>query len=118
MKVLILILLTLSLKSQDYLHVYAGIGISIVTSEVSYQITDRPVLSCLIGSACGITAGILKEKVYDRELKNGVYSQQDMFLTGWGAVIGSMCMRVKFDLQDKKRQKEFIKINNSKLILE
>lgn len=118
MKVLILILLTLSLKSQDYLHVYAGMGISIVTSEVSNQITDRPVLSCVIGGLAGIGAGIAKECIYDREFKNGVYSKKDMFLTGWGAVIGSMIMTVKFDLNYKKRQKEFIRLTNSKRILE
>ena len=120
MKVLLLILLTLNLKSQtdDVKHFYAGFGISVITSEVTNQLTDRPVLSCLVGGSIGITAGALKECVYDREMKRGVYSNTDMFLTGWGSVIGSMCMRVKFDLQMKKRQKDFIKLTNAKRITE
>lgn len=90
-------------------HFYAGFGITVVTAEITNQITDKPAISCLVGTAVGCLAGVLKETVYDREMKRGVYSNTDMGMTCWGSVVGAMVIRVRFDLQDKKKHKPIYK---------
>ena len=100
-------------------HFYAGFGIAIITGELTNQIIDRPGISAVIGGGFGILAGILKETIHDRLMNRGIYSNQDMVMTGWGAVCGAMVIRVKFDLCNKrkieKREKE---IRTKILVLE
>lgn len=86
-------------------HFYAGFGITVLTAEVTNQMIDKPFLSALSGFAIGTTAGILKEVVYDRKMDKGVYSNKDMGMTVWGAACGALVIRVRFDLQDKKKHK-------------
>lgn len=86
-------------------HFYAGFTITVLTAEVTNQMIDKPFLSALSGFAIGTTAGILKEVVYDRNMDRGVYSNKDMGMTIWGAACGALVIRVRFDLQDKKKHK-------------
>lgn len=87
----------------DTMHFYAGFTISVLTAEVTNQLIDRPVISCLVGTSLGVTAGILKENIWDRQMKRGVYSKHDAFMTSWGALCGALVVRVHFDIQDKKK---------------
>ena len=105
---IILLLSSVCVKSQiddATKHFYAGFGITVLTAEVTNQMIDRPFLSALSGFAIGTTAGILKEVVYDRKMDRGVYSNKDMGMTIWGAACGALVIRVRFDLQDKKKHK-------------
>jgi hypothetical protein len=86
-------------------HFYAGFGITVITAEVTNQMIDKPFLSALSGFAIGTTAGILKEVVWDRKMDRGIYSNKDMGMTIWGAACGALVIRVRFDLQDKKKNK-------------
>ena len=86
-------------------HFYAGFGITVLTAEVTNQMIDKPFLSALSGFIAGTTAGILKEFVWDRNMDKGVYSNKDMGMTIWGAACGALVIRVRFDLQDKKKNK-------------
>ena len=95
-------------------HFYAGFGITVISAEITNQITDKPVVSCLVGTGLGVLAGILKETVYDREMKRGVYSNTDMGITCWGAFVGGVCMRVKFDVCDKQKDKQLEKLEQQK----
>ena len=105
---IILLLWSICVKSQiddATKHFYAGFGITIITAEVTNQIIDKPFLSALSGFIAGTTAGVLKEVVYDRKMNRGVYSNKDMGMTIWGAACGALVIRVRFDLQDKKKNK-------------
>jgi hypothetical protein len=108
-KLLIIFLLSsICVKSQiddATKHFYAGFTITVLTAEVTNQMIDKPFLSALSGFAIGTTAGILKEVVYDRKMDRGVYSNKDMGMTIWGAACGALVIRVRFDLQDKKKHK-------------
>lgn len=106
--VITLLLLSLGLSAQDNgatKHFYAGFTITVLTAEVTNQMIDKPFLSALTGFAIGTTAGILKEVVWDRNMDRGVYSNKDMGMTIWGAACGALVIRVRFDLQDKKKNK-------------
>ena len=105
---IILLLSSICVKSQiddATKHFYAGFTITVLTAEVTNQMIDKPFLSDLTGFAIGTTAGILKEVVYDRKMDKGVYSNKDMGITIWGASCGALVIRVRFDLQDKKKHK-------------
>ena len=105
---IILLLSSVCVKSQiddATKHFYAGFTITVLTAEVTNQMIDKPFLSALSGFAIGTTAGILKEVVYDRKMDRGVYSNKDMGMTIWGAACGALVIRVRFDLQDKKKHK-------------
>jgi hypothetical protein len=105
---IILLLSSVCVKSQiddATKHFYAGFTITVLTAEVTNQMIDKPFLSALSGFAIGTTAGILKEVVWDRKMDRGVYSNQDMGMTIWGAACGALVIRVRFDLQDKKKNK-------------
>jgi uncharacterized protein YfiM (DUF2279 family) len=129
MKKLILVFFVLSTKlfcqstldkvDDKTLHFYAGATLSMVGAEVANQIIDRPALSALIGAAFAASIGYAKEALYDRYLKHGVYSVQDMLMTGWGGLCGAIAIRVVFDIKEKKRyneQKQANKIINFNLI--
>lgn len=105
---IILLLSSVCVKSQiddATKHFYAGFTITVLTAEVTNQMIDKPFLSALSGFAIGTTAGVLKEVVYDRKMDRGVYSNKDMGMTIWGAACGALVIRVRFDLQDKKKHK-------------
>ena len=108
-KLLIIFLLSsICVKSQiddATKHFYAGFTITVLTAEVTNQMIDKPFLSALSGFAIGTTAGVLKEVVWDRNMDRGVYSNKDMGMTIWGAACGALVIRVRFDLQDKKKHK-------------
>lgn len=101
------------------LHFYAGATLAMISAEIINQIIDRPALSALIGAAFAASVGYAKEAFYDRYLKRGVYSIQDMLMTGWGGLCGAIAIRVIFDIKEKKRsneQKQANKIINFTLI--
>ena len=112
-KLLIIFLLSsICVKSQiddATKHFYAGFTITVLTAEVTNQMIDKPFLSALSGFAIGTTAGVLKEVVWDRNMDKGVYSNKDMGMTIWGAACGALVIRVRFDLQDKKKHKAIYK---------
>ena len=106
--VITLLLLNLGLSAQiddRNKHFYAGFGITILTAEVTNQMIYKPFISALSGFIAGTTAGILKEIVWDKKMNKGVYSNKDMGMTIWGAACGALVIRVRFDLQDKKKHK-------------
>ena len=113
MKTIILIcLLSLGLKGQiddKTLHFYSGFAITALSAEIINQQIERPAISSAIGFGIGTLAGVLKETVYDREMKRGVYSNTDMGMTIWGSAVGAMVIRVRFDLQTKKKHKAIYK---------
>jgi hypothetical protein len=110
--VITLLLLSLGLSAQDNgatKHFYAGFTITVLTAEVTNQMIDRPFISALTGFVAGTTAGVLKEVVWDRNMDRGVYSNTDMGMTAWGSACGALVIRVRFDLQDKKKHKALYK---------
>jgi len=108
MKTIILIcLLSLGLKGQiddKTLHFYSGFAVTVISAEIINQQIEKPFTSSAIGFGVGCLAGVAKEVVYDREMKRGVYSNTDMGMTIWGAACGALVIRVRFDLQEKKRK--------------
>jgi len=111
--IILLCLFSLGLTAQiddKTKHVYAGMGIAIVTAEITNQIIERPAISAATGFVLGSLAGIAKEAVYDKRMDKGTCSNLDAGMTMWGAAIGSMVIRVKFDLCDKKKQKQLDKL--------
>ena len=106
-------LLSLGLSAQiddKTKHVYAGMGIAIITGEITNQIIDRPAISSLVGFGLGSLAGIAKEAIYDKRMGKGECSNLDAGMTMWGAAVGALVIRVKFDLQDKKKYKQLEKL--------
>lgn len=95
-------------------HFYAGFAISIASAEVCNQITDRPALSALGGFLLGTAAGIAKEAVYDKMMNKGKCSNLDAGMTSYGAATGAMCIRVKFDICDKQKDKQLEKLEQQK----
>lgn len=79
MKTIILILLTLSLRAQipmEAKNVWAGALLSGSIAELTYQVTDRPGISCLVGfGVTAITGAALKS-----------------FAISYGAGIGAIIM--------------------------
>ena len=81
-KIIILILISVTtLNAQlkikdDTKHYYAGLGISVCTSALVYELTDNNKLSLAIGFASGVGAGVLKEYWWDKHLQRGtLYAQ-------------------------------------------
>ena len=64
-KIITLLLIASIAKGQrmndDSKHFYAGLGISVCTSALVYELTDNNKLSLAIGFASGVGAGVLKE---------------------------------------------------------
>ena len=78
-------------QSKDTKLFYGTFGLTVITSEVCYQITDKAGTSALIGTALSTTIGL-------------IFGHNKMLST-MGAVTGGMVIRVKFDLQEKKQNK-------------
>lgn len=98
-------------------HFYVAMSASIVAGEILYQTTDLEGLSSAIGTALGISITVAKEYVYDRYLKHGVFSIDDMIVGIFGAITGGIVHRVIIDLRYKHNQKEIIKLRNAKELL-
>lgn len=128
MRTLFFILLSFSFYAQlaynrnifddKFKHNSASVIIAITTSEVLYQTTDLEGLSSAIGGITAITVTLGKEYIYDRYLGYGVFSVGDIIAGCMGALTGAMIHRVIIDLRYKHLQKEFIKLNNAKKILD
>ena len=117
MKYILYILLPFVCQSQindKTLHVYSGLAISVISAEIINQQIDKPFTSAAIGLGLGCLAGITKEVVYDRAMDRGTYSNADMAMTCWGAFVGAVCMRVKFDVCDKQKDKQLEKLEQQK----
>lgn len=115
--IIIACLLSLGLSAQiddKTKHFYAGFGITVISAEVCNQITDRPALSALSGFALGTLAGIIKESIYDKAMDKGTCSNTDAFMTSWGSACGALVIRVRFDLRDKKNNKQLEKLEQQK----
>lgn len=107
----ILILLSISYKisSQgDWRHIYAGLGISALSAEITNQFLHKPLLSSTIGLSLGCSAGWLKENWYDKKLSKGIYNKWDIYDTSYGAILGMLVINVKFDIDKNKNRNKKI----------
>ena len=92
-------------QSDDFKHKVAGNVISLGIGAVTYELTDKPFLSMAVGFSSGVLIGVLKEEVYDKRMKKGTYSKIDMLDTGWGSLVGSLCLAVYIDGREKRKEK-------------
>lgn len=91
MKTIITLLLIASIAkgqrlNDDTKHYYAGLGISVCTSALVYDLTDNNKLSISIGFVSGVGAGVLKEYWWDKHLNNGTFNKYDLYTTSWGSL--------------------------------
>lgn len=108
MKTMLLILITLNLSAQlkikdDTKHYYAGLGISVGTSALVYELTDNNKLSLAIGFASGVGAGVLKEYWWDKHLQRGTFSKEDLYTTMWGSFTS---IPILISIRDFKKRKQ------------
>lgn len=96
MKTLTLILLlSFTAKAQKdgtLLHNVAGQSIGMLSGWVAYKKTNKMwvgMLSCVLSSAI---IGIAKEEIWDRKWHNGTPSDKDKLSTGWGGMVGAICL--------------------------
>ena len=112
-KIIILILISVTiLKAQlkikdDTKHYYAGLGISVGTSALVYELTDNNKLSLAIGFASGVGAGVLKEYWWDKHLNKGVFNKADLYTTMWGSLTS---IPILISIRDFRKRKQ-IKID-------
>jgi hypothetical protein len=112
-RILFLILLfPFILKAQvddKTLHVWAGTGISVLTSQITFHVLtdERWGVSLFAGGVAGWTAGIVKENIWDASGK-GVKDKWDIIATGHGAFIGVIGSTVSFDIHTKRKHKNEI----------
>ena len=89
---IILLLLSFSLSAQkmanETKHVYAGMIITVGTSEILQQYNVKPYKAILFGFGMGILAGASKELIYDKLMKRGNCDKYDFFNTAWGSLCG------------------------------
>ena len=106
---IIMLLITLSCKGQfekrDYYHMYAGTGVTVIGTELSYLRIKNPTKACLIGFGSGVLAGVGKEVVYDKWMGRGVFSYMDMVNTAWGSFVTGFAMRCILDYRETKKNK-------------
>lgn len=102
------------------LHYGCGLLISFMTGEVVYQLTDNNAMSLSTGILFGAGAGYAKEK-YDHDVSKKPFDLGDFGATAWGASHGAICLRVRIDIGEKRRQrredKEFEKLQFLKQII-
>jgi hypothetical protein len=84
-------------------HWWVAFGLTAVSTEITYQLTDKVGLSVCVGGITGEGATIGKELIYDGYLKKGVKSLSDGIAGTMGTFTGMMVMTVRFNLQRKKR---------------
>jgi hypothetical protein len=116
MKIFILILLSLNLNAKTPAwfddkakHWWVAFGLTVVTAEITYQITDKVNLSVCAGGIIGEGATLGKELIWDGYLGKGVRSLGDGVVGTMGTVTGMMVMTVKFDIQRKKENRPIYK---------
>jgi len=112
MKTIILIcLLSLGIKANKpafddkAAHWWVAFGLTVVSAEITWQITDRMDFSVIAGGIVGAGATAGKELIWDGYLNRGVKSLADGIAGGMGTATGMMVATVKFDLQRKKNKK-------------
>jgi len=116
-KIIILILISVTiLKSQlkikdDTKHYYAGLGISVGTSALVYDLTDNNKLSISIGFVSGVGAGVLKEYWWDKHLNKGVFNKADLYTTMWGSFTS---VPILISIRDFKKRKQLEYIDTVK----
>lgn len=120
MKYLLLILPFLSFGQYDKeLHYGCGLFISVASGEVVYQLTDNNAMALSAGFAIGTGAGFAKEEA--DAISGKPKSKADILTTAWGASHGAICLRVRIDIGEKRRQrredKEFEKFQFLKQII-
>lgn len=98
-----------SLKGQTdkTLHVYAGMGISVLASQLTFHvITDeRWCVSLFAGGVAGWSAGVVKENIWDASGR-GVKDRMDLYATGYGTFVGMIGSTVSFDIHRKRKHKD------------
>ena len=76
-------------------HKLAGTVIVFITGFILYHFTEINFWLCLIfGLLAGVLAGVLKEYAWDKYLKKGVFSNEDIYATLWGTLIGGVVFGV------------------------
>lgn len=106
-KIITLLLIASIAKGQrmndDSKHFYAGLGISVCTSALVYELTDNNKLSLAIGFASGVGAGVLKEYWWDKHLQRGTFSKEDLYTTMWGSFTS---VPILISIRDFKKRKQ------------
>lgn len=106
-KIITLLLIASIAKGQrikdDTKHYYAGLGISVCTSALVYELTDNNKLSISIGFASGVGAGVLKEYWWDKHLQRGTFSKEDLYTTMWGSFTS---VPILISIRDFKKRKQ------------
>ncbi len=81
-------------KQIDARTFYAGAAISILASEVTFQLNDKMGLSCSIGIGTGfLYTGI---RATDKKF--------DYITSGWGNILGTVGIACSIDFRKRKRQ--------------
>lgn len=104
-KILILLFVTFGMKAQiddKSKHYVAGVVVSNWAGSTAYYFGAKPFKACLIGFGAGCLAGIGKEYIYDKAMDRGTFSKPDLEMTIWGSLVGSFCLRVGIDRNQKK----------------
>lgn len=116
MKTIFLVLLTFKLNAgsppwfdDKAKHWWVAFGLTAVSSEITYQLTDRVGISILAGGVIGEGVTIGKELYWDGYLGKGVKSLEDGIVGSMGTVTSMMVMTVKFNIDNKKRNKPIYK---------
>lgn len=112
MRILILILFPFILKSQiddKTLHVYAGCGISILTSQITFHVLtkERFGVSLFAGGIAAYTVGIVKENIWDASGR-GTQDYWDIVATTHGGFIGMIGSSVIFEIHINRKHKDEI----------
>ncbi len=82
-------------KTDKTRHVFAGVGISIITGALAYTYSHLlPGEAALIGLLAGTIAGLVKELIWDGLLKKGTCSLWDFIATFFGSCLGALLLRV------------------------
>jgi hypothetical protein len=115
MKTILLILLTLSLSGQTFKdkdwnaekHFYASFGINLITSEVVYRVTKNPYKAALTGIAVSKALGYAKERIWDKEMGRGVYSNADLLVNAFGNIAGTFVFIIRLDVKNKNKKQDY-----------
>lgn len=97
--------------NDDSKHYYAGLGISVCTSALVYELTDNNKLSISIGFVSGVGAGVLKEYWWDKHLQRGTFSKEDLYTTMWGSFTS---VPILISIRDFKKRKQLEYIDTVK----
>jgi len=74
---------------------------------VVYHYTERPGLSSLAGGVTMFGIGAAKEFIWDGKMKKGTKSGGDLFMDGWGCLVGMMQIRVVIDIKERKKTRQW-----------